>query len=254
MHWHANERCFSCSTCSKKLLGKRYVLKQSRLYCAFNCSQHSSDSIGRSEGPSPPCSSGPPSSPSVISMSPARIMRSAVNSSRLSPESLLKSPSRVRFKFGLDSRPHPPLRDPPPPPVDNTHCESIYETVALPTSSMTSPTPEAHRPAVNRESRPRRYRRRHDNNARSSSEDEPTARGSRRSRSVDGRRPRAVGQITTRSQGKEYFGASLGCREKSLQHLPKTKRNFYARSPKRESGSPSSGPPRHYRYIIGSDG
>lgn len=238
-HWHATERCFSCSKCSKQLLGKRYTLKETRLFCAFNCvsPQRSSDSIGRSEGPSPPCSSGPPSSPSVISMSPARLVRQAVRSSRRSPDLALKSPSKVRFNFAvIDDRPEPPLRNPPPPPAASGPSESIYETVALPSSSAGSPQLKGSQRTGRKEFRSRRQHRKLNDGECSSSDDESLPRSSRRSRSVDGRRPRALGQITSRSQGKEtLLETAFGLHSKSSHNLPNAKKNFYARSPKRPS-------------------
>eukprot|EP00095_Tigriopus_kingsejongensis_P007372 maker-scaffold37_size504123-snap-gene-2.14 protein:Tk07372 transcript:maker-scaffold37_size504123-snap-gene-2.14-mRNA-1 annotation:"protein prickle-like" len=37
-HWHANELCFSCSSCSKALLGRPFLPKDGLIFCSTKCS------------------------------------------------------------------------------------------------------------------------------------------------------------------------------------------------------------------------
>ncbi|XP_029463889.1 prickle planar cell polarity protein 3 isoform X2 [Rhinatrema bivittatum] len=37
-HWHATDRCFSCSRCQKPLLGKPFLPKQGQIFCSRACS------------------------------------------------------------------------------------------------------------------------------------------------------------------------------------------------------------------------
>ncbi|XP_069501375.1 prickle planar cell polarity protein 3 isoform X2 [Ambystoma mexicanum] len=37
-HWHATDRCFSCSRCRKPLLGKPFLPKQGQIFCSRACS------------------------------------------------------------------------------------------------------------------------------------------------------------------------------------------------------------------------
>ncbi|XP_077992769.1 testin-like isoform X2 [Glandiceps talaboti] len=36
-HWHANEKCFSCSNCKTTLLGKQFMPKQGHIFCSVKC-------------------------------------------------------------------------------------------------------------------------------------------------------------------------------------------------------------------------
>ncbi|VDO31698.1 unnamed protein product, partial [Onchocerca flexuosa] len=36
IHWHADERCFCCTECSKNLLGKKYLFRGGKLYCGMD--------------------------------------------------------------------------------------------------------------------------------------------------------------------------------------------------------------------------
>ncbi|XP_077983334.1 prickle planar cell polarity protein 3-like isoform X3 [Glandiceps talaboti] len=38
-HWHATDKCFSCNTCGKSLLGKPFLPKHGLIYCSGSCSR-----------------------------------------------------------------------------------------------------------------------------------------------------------------------------------------------------------------------
>ena len=42
-HWHASEKCFSCSVCKKSLLGQPFLPKSGTLYCSVECNKAGSE-------------------------------------------------------------------------------------------------------------------------------------------------------------------------------------------------------------------
>ena len=38
-HWHANEKCFSCKSCSVSLLGRPFLPRRGLIYCSVQCSK-----------------------------------------------------------------------------------------------------------------------------------------------------------------------------------------------------------------------
>ncbi len=45
-HWHANEKCFSCKTCSSSLLGRPFLPRRGLIYCSVGCSKGEAGSAG----------------------------------------------------------------------------------------------------------------------------------------------------------------------------------------------------------------
>ena len=43
LHWHANDKCFSCCSCSLSLVGSPFLPKDDEIYCSVECSEISSD-------------------------------------------------------------------------------------------------------------------------------------------------------------------------------------------------------------------
>lgn len=38
-HWHATDRCFSCSLCRSSLLGRPFLPRRGAIYCSISCSK-----------------------------------------------------------------------------------------------------------------------------------------------------------------------------------------------------------------------
>ncbi|PIO75184.1 LIM domain protein [Teladorsagia circumcincta] len=120
LSWHADQRCFCCSVCSKNLLGKKYSLVNKNLYCGYKtCGGEDElfeeDRIATSSSPS------------------RKVPHSSVEHQRRKHHSVEGRALRTPMRIPSSPRaPRPPQRAPPPPPPP---AENIYETV-LPSTAL----------------------------------------------------------------------------------------------------------------------
>lgn len=45
LHWHANDKCFSCFTCGISLVGSPFMPKDDEIYCSAKCSRHMNSEV-----------------------------------------------------------------------------------------------------------------------------------------------------------------------------------------------------------------
>ncbi|CAD7078448.1 unnamed protein product [Hermetia illucens] len=64
-HWHATDKCFSCCTCNRSLLGRPFLPRRGTIYCSIACSKGEPPTPSDSSGPGRP----PYGNPTVINAS-----------------------------------------------------------------------------------------------------------------------------------------------------------------------------------------
>lgn len=154
-HWHANDHCFSCSTCRCSLLGRPFLPRRGAIFCSIACSKGEPPTPSDSSGPGlrPPRqrtrlpnripsdneSSTPPGSPTQVPASPIRQMRS--------PQ-VMRSPKMGRRALERKNTNEYPIQPPSHSPQweqenlnHNRIARSIPEPGPSSTSQTQSPTP-----------------------------------------------------------------------------------------------------------------
>nr|XP_033778007.1 prickle planar cell polarity protein 3 isoform X2 [Geotrypetes seraphini] len=97
-HWHATDRCFSCSHCQKPLLGKPFLPKQGQIFCSRACS------LGEDPTGSDSCDSA------FQSAHPRESRRTGAGHKRISTQPLLAKvpgPPRSASFSSVAPPPHP---------------------------------------------------------------------------------------------------------------------------------------------------